>query len=304
MRSICRWIVAALPFLIAVPAAMAQSQDLGHKILGGIGLDAGTQPDAGLYVGDRFLYYRADELFDRNGERIPLKGLDIKAVSNVAGVSRTFRLDGAWYFNASVAAPITRLSLNSDEPRASLDRFGFGDLFVEPARLGLRHPHFDVVTSYGFYAPTGQAERGGVGERQWSHQASAGGTVFFDERRGWRLSALASYDVYQKKIRIDIRRGNTVQIQGGFGGPLFHFIDAGVAGYALWQVGTDSGSDLPLVLRGARDHVIGIGPEIGIVIPAIRARLTVRHEWDLTTTSRPKGQILVAGLSLVAWRPR
>lgn len=289
---------------MAVPAAMAQSQDLGHKILGGIGLDAGTQPDAGLYVGDRFLYYRADELFDRNGEPIPIKGLDIKAVSNVAGVARTFKLDGAWYFNASIAVPITRLSLNSDEPRASLDRFGFGDLFVEPARLGLRHPHFDVVTSYGFYAPTGEAERAGVGLRQWSHQASAGGTVFFDERRGWRLSALASYDVYQKKIRIDIRRGNTVQVQGGFGGPLFHFVDAGVAGYALWQVGNDSGSDLPLVLRGARDHVVGLGPEIGIVIPAIRARLAVRHEWDLTTTSRPKGQILVAGLSLVAWRPR
>ena len=82
---ICCWIIAALMFLMAVPGAMAQSQDLGHKILGGIGLDAGTQPDAGLYVGDRFLYYRADELFDRNGERIPLKGLDIKAASNVAG---------------------------------------------------------------------------------------------------------------------------------------------------------------------------------------------------------------------------
>jgi len=233
-----------------------------------------------------------------------VKGLDIKAVSNVAGVSRTFKLDGALYLSASVAVPITRLSLNVDEPRASVDRFGFGDLFVEPARLGVRHPRFDVVTSYGVYVPTGQAQRVGVGQRQWSHQVSAGGTVFFDDHRGWRLSALASYDVYQKKINVDIRRGNTVQIQGGFGGPLSHFIDAGVAGYALWQVQNDSGSDLPLVLRGARDHVVGLGPEIGIVIPAIRARLVIRHEWDLATTSRPKGRILVAGLSLVAWRPR
>jgi hypothetical protein len=282
---------------------MAQSQDLGHKILGGIGLDAGTEPDAGLYVGDRVLYYRADELDDRNGERIPVKGLDIKAASNVTGVSRTFKLDGTLYLSASIAVPIARLSLNADEPRASVDRFGFGDLFVEPARLGLRLPHFDVVTSYGFYAPTGQAQRSGVGLRQWSHQVSAGGAVFFDDHRGWRLSALASYDLYQKKIGIDIRRGNTVQIQGGFGGPLFKLIDAGIAGYALWQVGDDSGSALPLVLRGARDHVIGLGPEIAIVLPAIRARLAVRHEWDFATRSRPKGQILVAGLSFVAWRP-
>jgi hypothetical protein len=224
-------------------------------------------------------------------------------VSNVTGVSRTFKFNGAFYLSASIAVPIARLSVNSDEPRASIDRFGFGDLFVEPARFGLRLPHFDLVTSYGFYAPTGQAQRSGVGERQWSHQVSAGGTVFFDDHRGWRLSALASYDLYQNKIGIDIRRGDTVQIQGGFGGPLFHLIDAGIAGYALWQVEDDSGSALPLVLRGARDHVTGLGPEIAIALPAIRARLVVRHEWDLSAQSRPKGQILVAGLSFVAWRP-
>jgi len=304
MRTICRWIAAGLLLFPGAPAARAQSQDLGHKILGGVGLDAGTQPDAGLYVGDRFLYYRANTLSDRNGDPVPVKGLDIKAVSNVAGVSRTFKLDGALYFSASVAVPITRLSLNSDEPPASIDRFGFGDLFVEPARLGLRHARFDVVTSYALYAPTGQAERSGVGARQWSHQVSAGGTVFFDEHRGWRISALASYNFYQKKIGIDIRRGDTAQIQGGFGGPIFHRLEAGVAGYALWQVQNDSGSDLPLVLRGARDHVFGLGPEIDLVIPAIRARLAVRHEWDLAATSRPKGQILVAGLSFIVWRPR
>lgn len=305
MRTIWRCMAAGLLLLLpTAPAAMAQSQDLGHKILGGLGLDAGSQPDAGLYFGDRLLRYHADQLNDRNGEKIPVEGLDIDAISNVAGVSRTWKLDGAWYFSASVAVPIVRLSLNSDEPRASIDRFGLGDLFVEPARLGLRHPHFDLVTSYGFYAPTGQAQRSGIGARQSSHQVSAGGTVFFDERRGWRLSALASYDLYQKKTGIDIRRGDTVQVQGGFGGPVFHRIETGVAGYALWQVQNDSGSDLPLVLRGARDHVIGLGPEIDIVIPAIRARLSIRQEWDLAARSRPEGQIVVAGLSFVVWRPR
>ena len=61
---------------------------------------------------------------------------------------------------------------------------------------------------------------------------------------------------------------------------------------------------LPLKIGLIVLAIILSGPEIGIVIPAIRARLAVRHEWDLATTSRPKGQILVAGLSLVAWRPR
>ena len=45
-----------------------------------------------------------------------------------------------------------------------------------------RLPHFDVVTSYGIYIPTGQFDiRGGKGvsSGQWSNQFSLGGAVFF-----------------------------------------------------------------------------------------------------------------------------
>jgi hypothetical protein len=301
--TIRHWIAAALLSLTAAPAAMAQGQDLGHKILGGVGLDAGTQPDPGIYVGDRFVYYRADELKDRDGERVPVRGLEVEALANVVGISGTLKLGGAPYLGAAVAIPYAWLSLRSDAPQASIDRSGIGDVFVEPIKVGFRLPHLDVVTSYSFYAPTGQAEDSGVGQRQWSQQFSAGGTVFLDDRRAWRLSALGSYNLYNEKIGIDIRRGDTVQIQGGIGGRLFDVIDFGLAGYVLRQVEDDSGADLPPVLRGAREEVFGLGPEIGVAIPAIRARLTIRYERDLGARSRPEGQILVAGLSFVAWRP-
>jgi hypothetical protein len=46
-----------------------------------------------------------------------------------------------------------------------------------------------------------------------------------------------------------------------------------------------------------------VGPEIGITIPAIRGKLTARYEWDLGARSRPEGQVLVVGLSFLAWQP-
>jgi len=80
-------------------------------------------------------------------------------------------------------------------------------------------------------------------------------------------------------------------------------LDVGIAGFALWQVADDRGPDLPPALRGARERVLGIGPEIGITIPALRAKLTARYEWDLGARARPEGQVLVASLSFLAWRP-
>jgi len=99
-----------------------------------------------------------------------------------------------------------------------------------------------------------------------------GGTLFFDNERAFRLSALASYNLYHQKVGIDITRGDTVQLQGGLGGRLFQVVDVGLVGYALWQVADDRGSDLPLALRGRARASFGLGPEIGITIPALRAR--------------------------------
>lgn len=118
-----------------------------------------------------------------------------------------------------------------------------------------------------------------------------------------RASALLSYDLNRPKRGIDIKRGNTVQIQGGAGMRVHDLIDAGVAGFALWQVTDDSGADLPPMLRGARDRVFGLGPEVDILIPALRLRLDLRAAWDFGVRSRPQRRILVASLTYVAWRP-
>jgi hypothetical protein len=185
-------------------------------------------------------------------------------------------------------------------------RFGLGDLYVQPLKLGWRVSRFDLVTGYGFYAPTGMATLegfGDIGRGHWTHEFSLGGTVAFDPGRTWLLSALASFDLNGRKRHVDITRGPTIQVQGGLGKTLLRIVDVGLAGYAQWQVADDRGADLPPVLRGGRDRSFGLGPEVGVIIPPIRSRLSARYEWDLAVRSRPKGRILVVGLTLAAWRP-
>jgi hypothetical protein len=145
----------------------------------------------------------------------------------------------------------------------------------------------------------------GVSAGHVTHEFSAGGSIFVDKNRSNFLTALASYDLNLRKRGVDITRGDTLQIQGGVGvSRLNRRVEAGVAGYALWQVRDDRGADLPLVLRGARDRVYGLGPEIAVTIPAIRSQIRTRYEWDLGVRSRPQGNVFSVGLNVLVQHPK
>ena len=287
--------------LCALPAG---AQELGNKVLGALGLLAGSQPGSGLYVADRFLYYRANDPVDRNGHRIPV-GLDLDAVANAVGVQLTLKLPwGSAYMNASLAFPAARVSLQTERPEASVDRSGFGDLYVQPLRLGWKRSQIDIVAGYSVYIPTGRftpRSPDGVGRGYWTHQFSLGSAVYFDRAKTWHLSGLASYDLNQRRRGIDVTRGDTVQIQGG-AGKTVGIVDVGLAGYALWQVHDDRGNDLPEALRGARDRAFGLGPEIDITLAPLRGRITLRYCHDVAVNARPLGQVMVVGLTILARR--
>ena len=297
--------------LALIGAARTEAQQLGHRVLGSLGLLAGSQPDSGLYVISQFASYGANELFDAEGHRIPL-ALDLDAWANPVGIQYTFKLPWpSMHMNVAVAAPVAQVSLTTDQPLASVDAFGFGDVYVQPAKIGWKGAQADVVAGYAFYAPTGlyaPRSSGSVGLGQWTHEFSLGSAVYFDRAKTWHVSGLGSYALNQRKQGIDITRGDTIQVQGGAGktlqggGKILPRADVGVAAYGLWQVRNNRGADLPAVLRSARDLDLGLGPELDLTFAPIRSRITVRYCRDVVVKARPRGHILVIGLTIVARR--
>jgi len=306
-RRVRNFVLVALVVGAAGGRVARAQQDLGHKTLGTIGLDAGELPEPGLYVEDAVGAYRADELIDRDGARVPV-GLQASALVNVFGVAGRYELPRLQTtIGASVTMPVARVSLSTDDPRASLDDFGFGDLYVQPLELGWRPFRDDVVVGYAFYLPTGHLAPGGndgVGSGHFTHEFSAGGTLYFDRARRWKLSVLASYEHNERKQNVDLTRGDTVQLQGGTGVELGRIVDLGVAGYALWQVTDDKGSALPPVLAGARDVDYGLGPELNVTVPQLRCKLVARYTHDVYVRSRPSGSVVIIALTVSAWRAR
>ncbi len=296
-----------LSLTIGSVASPAAAQDLGHRFLGSIGLDAGKQPSAGLYVADRFAYFAADTLRDRTGEIIPVEDLILHAATNGFGAAFSFELPWiSTYVTLAAAFPIAYVSVDTDRPEASLDTFGLGDIYLQPARLGWRLGQLDAIVSYALYVPTGLFDLGSlnVSRGHLTHELAAGGTVYFDAGRTAFITALWSYDINEpNRGESDITRGDTLQMQGGAGATLFGIASVGVVYYALWQVREDRGADVPPVLRGARDRTFGIGGELSIRVAAIDGVVGLRYVHDLGTESRPEGQSVILFATLLAWRP-
>src|SRR5262249_32302619 len=135
---------------VALAGTPASAQQLGTKIMGGLGIDAGTQSPPGLYLIDRFLQFTATKARDRNGDLLPIRGLDILARGNAIGVSYTLAPHRSPYLTVAASVPWARASLNSDDPIAAIDRLGLGDAYVQPMKMGWRGGQYDVVASYAF----------------------------------------------------------------------------------------------------------------------------------------------------------
>jgi hypothetical protein len=283
----------------------AHAQDLGHRFVGALGLDAGAPAPPGVYVGDRLLYYTADRLRDRHGAPIAVEGLDIDALGEAVGVAAIVdvpALHGT--VGMALALPLAKSRTSADQPEAEIDRFGLGDVTVKPLQLGWRFDRARLLTEYTLYFPTGRFEPrgGGLSQGQIAHQFSLGGQATFDRRGRSFAGALVSYDLNQTKIGFDVRRGATVQVQGGLGARPSRLWELGFATYALFQVRDDTGAALPATLRGARDRVFGLGPEVAVRITPLRALLRLRYQVELGVRSRPMGQLVVLGLTFTAER--
>ncbi len=302
------WLTSAavISALLWRTSAGAQQVAVGQKLLGTAGIQAGVQANTGVYVVSSFLSYAANEVADRNGAPVPI-GLDGDAFGESLALAATFELRPlSIYVGAAISVVAAHLTLHTESPLQDAVVSGLGDLPVQPIRLGWRTPRVDLVTSYGFYAPTGKFAGGGdigLGQGQWTHEVSLGGTVYFDAERTWYLSAVGAVDVSTRKQGLDYTRGTTIQVQGGVGKTLARIFDVGLASYALGQVSDDRGADVPYSFRGARQRAFGLGPEIGLTILPMRSRFSARYTHDVVCAARPEGQLLMLGLTVAAWMP-
>ena len=301
--------VTAVAVLLAIPAS---AQFNGHNSLGDFGMLSGTQPDPGLYATAFYYRYDIDSIRGRSGNPITLDperrgDITINAVAPFFWYVSDLKLAGANvgaaaavpFVNASLEAPIFGLQENSGA--------AFGDIWVQPLNLGWHTPRADVMTGFSFYAPTGNYEPLGddnAGLGMWSFELFVGTTIFLDEAKSWSLATNAYWETHTEKKDTEIKVGDLLTLEGGFGKSFAGgAVNVGAAYFAHWKITDDELGDPSGILDQLgignlleRHRVFGLGPDVTIPIASsstLFALINVKYLWEFGARSKSEGRTLV-----------
>lgn len=255
---------------------LSHAQLKGGHILGAMGLQSGTQtPENTLSVYVPGYFYSASSLRNADGDK-SIANPDLNMFITGVGASYVsdFKILGANY-GASVllAFASNRIQGNTLDSKSP---FALTDTYVVPIQLGWHHKRADFVFSYQIYLPTGKFDLGASdnsGLGMFMNEFSAGTTLFFNDKKTFHFSALASYEINGKKKDTDIKTGDLLSIEGGLGKTFYMMnaektapkgiLNAGLIYYLQYKVTNDQ---IPVPVFGTietdKDRVGGIGAEV------------------------------------------
>jgi hypothetical protein len=289
--------------LLTMASMPVKAQYLGDNWRGDVGLRSGSQAGPGYYLLFPLFYdQQYSSLRLSNGNKVPGdQSFSNKFIVPAVSVVTDFKiLGGTWGFQ--VVPVIAKQQVDVAAAQHSVgNSYGFADMYFQPFNLGWHTKRADYLVAYGFYAPTGSGART---LDMWAHEIQGGVTLYLDEGRKWNVSTLLSYDISQTKRSTDVKVGDYLTLEGGFGRSFLKggVANAGMSYVAQYKVTNDSGSGIPPVLVGAgRNTGYGLGPEVSMPFFAkgsLVGLITFRYTFEFRNATNFQGNDLLVQLTL------
>ena len=261
------WLLV-LSFAFSGATQTASAQLNIPVIRGDNGLKSGSQAPPGTYLTGIVYFYDTHEIVDRNGTRLNRVSIEQAfSAAVLTYVPKKKILGGNYAF--TVALPLLNVAIDTPQ-NSSKTGIGYSDTYVQPIQLGWHKTRYDALASYGLYIPTGRFTAGASnnhGLGMWSHEFSAGATVYLNDKKNWHVATLGSYNI-QSHIRGTNRKaGNVLSLEGGLGHTFCSGLcNVGVDYYTQWKVTNDSFPPVPASFI-SKHRYYGVGPEVNGVIP-------------------------------------
>jgi hypothetical protein len=190
-----------------------------------------------------------------------------------------------------------------------MNRFGLGDVEVEPLLLAWHLKHFDFRAGYGFWAPSGDYHSSSLvnlGDGLWTQMISLGGVWYADQDKSWAFSILNHFEFNSQAPGTQLVPGgfpvgggitpteiavpanipcSTYTMEWGASKTVYKKIDAGIVGYFQEQFMYQSSSTFN------DSQVAAIGPEIRSEFPGTGWVVALRYEYQFLANNSPRGQV-------------
>jgi hypothetical protein len=295
-------LVMLLLLIISASPGVVSAQLNIPAVRGDNGLKAGSQPGPGVYVTGLVYFYNSNEVVDANGTHF--NGVIINQALPAAALTYVAKkkiLGG--HYAATAVLPLLNVAI--DTPlSASKTGLGYSDTYVQPLQLGWQKKRFDALVGYGVFIPTGRFTPGGSdnhGLGMWSHEFSAGTTVYLDKKKQWHAATNAYYNIQSHTRGTNRKAGNVLSLEGGVGRTFCTGLcNVGVDYYTQWKVTDDTLPAVPANFIN-KHRYYGIGPEINGVIPINAKTLAVfkvAYFRELGNRVATQGQSIIMSVTL------
>jgi len=285
----------------------------GGHILGAMGLQSGTQtPENTLSVYVPGYFYTASSLRNADGdEAIANPDLNMTITGAGAAYVSDFKILGANY-GAAILVAFAANTIQGNNVNVN-NSLAFTDMYVQPLQLGWHTKRADFVFSYQMYLPTGKFTAGAsdnAGLGMFMNEFSAGTTLFFNDKKTFHFSALASYEINGKKKDTDIKTGDILSIEGGLGKTFYmmnaektapkSILNAGLIYYMQYKVTNDK-IPLPVIgiIEGDKDSVAALGAEVNYLHLGCMTSVGLRWLGEIDAVNRFQGNTFFVTLAHV-----
>jgi hypothetical protein len=314
-----------------------------HYPAGSEGIQCASMPPPGLYVFDYNSVYYSDRTpgysgqlertFEPNGQFKP--GFSYLSYTQAPRLLWMFHfkpLDAD--YGMAIRVPIVYKSHDQAVPTQlgyfggiptglninSVNKIGLGDIQVEPLILAWHLKRFDIVAGYSFWAPTGDYDHRelfllNLGEGDWTHMLTLGGTWFLDAKKSWAISMLNRYEINQAEYSdlyyvpvspshprgagaLNSTPGNIFTMELAASKTIAEGVEIGVTGYYQKQTTAAQGPTWfgPTFLD-ERVHVAGAGPEIKFESAKWGLSGLLRYDYEFSAMDHPQGSLVTVTLT-------
>jgi hypothetical protein len=250
---------------------------------------AGAIPPPGTYFLNYFVYYTADKFKIKDGD--DFKDFDLKATADVlrlVHVTKHQVFGGFW--GVQVFVPIVNVDVTmqpvSAAPKMSDNKFGLGDIIIDPFLLSWHSKNWHFATGLDIYIPTGAYDKNDLanpGRNYWTFEPVFGFTYISDS--GFEVSSKFMYDLNTKNNDTKYKSGQEFHFDYLVG---YNFKPWGIGlnGYYYKQI-TDDKVDGDKVGDGFKGQAFAIGPSIKYDYQNMTFNLKYQHE--MSVENKPEG---------------
>lgn len=292
-------LVGGLLLLVLAAPSRSFAQLNTQHIKGSAGLKSGSQPPPGGYVVAPLLYfYTADELKDRNGDRIApaTNGTLDSAVFGAAYAQVTTKKLLGGFYGFQIAFPVgANNRIQGTEIDANPGQ-GLTDSVVQPISLGWHSTRADAIVGYTVFLPTGRYTDGAsnnTGLGMWGQEISMGTTVYLNEAKQYHAATLATFDFQSKKKDSETKVGNAMNLEGGVGADFLKGgLTTGLSYYWSAKLSDDQIEGLPQILIRGKNRVFALGPEVSLALAksnTVYGFVRVAYQWEVYARTAPQG---------------